>query len=82
MGDDVIVKKCLDLIDEEGKKTLTSDNFAELRPETVMTIVTRDSLDIPTEVVVWKACITWAEAQCRRQGKLVRTRINLRLLHL
>ncbi len=73
MGDDVIVKKCLELIDENGKETLESESFTELRTESLKTLVSRDTLDVPTEVVVWNACVKWAEAECRRQGKQVRS---------
>ena len=71
MGDDVIIKKCLDLIDENGKETLESEAFAELRPEVLKAVISRDSLDVETEVDVWKACTKWAEAECQRQGKSV-----------
>ena len=72
MGDNVIVKKCLELIDENAKETLESESFIELRQESLKTVVSRDTLDVPTEVVVWNACIKWAEAECRRQGRQVR----------
>ena len=71
MGDDVIVKKCLELIDENGKETLESESFKELRQEIVKTVISRDTLDVPTEVDVWKACTKWSEAECQRQGKSV-----------
>ena len=71
MGDDVIVTKCLDLIDRNGRATLASPSFAELRQEIVKRVISRDTLNVPTEVDVWRACIRWAEAECRRQGKLV-----------
>ncbi len=71
MGDDVIVKKCLDLIDRNGRATLASPGFAELSRETVKTVISRDTLDVPTEVDVWGACMKWAEAECKRQGKHV-----------
>ncbi len=71
MGDDVIIKRSLDLIDENGKETLESDGFTELRPEVVKTVISRDTLDVQTEVDVWKACTKWAEAECQRQGKSV-----------
>ncbi len=71
MGDDVIVKKCLELVDANGKETLESESFVGLRQETVKTVICRDTLDVPTEVDVWNACVKWAEAECKRQGKSV-----------
>ncbi len=71
MGDEVIVKTCLELIDDNGKETLMSESFVDLRQETVKTVISRDTLDVPTEVDVWNACVKWAEAECKRQGKLV-----------
>ncbi len=71
MGDDVIMDKCLELIDEQGKETLESESFTELKPEIVKTIISRDTLDVPSEVHVWDACVKWAGAECKRQGKEV-----------
>ncbi len=71
MGDEVIVKTCLELIDENGKETLESEGFVEMRPETVKTVISRDTLDVPTEVTVWNACVKWATAECKRQGNPV-----------
>ena len=72
MGDEVIKEKCLELIDEHGKQTLESESFTELQSETVKTIISRDTLDVPSEVNVWNACVKWADAECKRQGKQVR----------
>ncbi len=71
MGDDDIMNKCLELIDETGKETLNSESFTEVKMETVKSIICRDTLQVPTEVDVWKACMRWAEEECRRQGKQV-----------
>ena len=49
MGDDVIVTKCLDLIDRNGRATLASPSFAELRQEIVKRVISRDTLNVPTE---------------------------------
>ncbi len=72
MDDEKIVTRCLELIDNNAKETLESASFTELRAEVVKTVVSRDTLNVDTEVNVWKACVKWAEAECRRQGKSVR----------
>ncbi len=70
MDDSEIEQKCLELIDENGKKTLKSEGFRMLKHEIVRKIISRDRLEI-NEVDVWLACLDWASAECTRQGKQV-----------
>ncbi len=71
MEDEVIMNKCLQLIDENTTDTFASDSFTELCADVLKTVVSRDTLGVTAETDVWEACIKWAAAECQRQGKEV-----------
>ncbi len=71
MKDEVMIKKCLDVIDVVAQQALESEDFLELRPEAVKAIISRDTLRVDRETDVWQACVRWAESECQRQGKPV-----------
>ncbi|KAH7720573.1 BTB/POZ domain-containing protein 6 [Aphelenchoides avenae] len=55
-------KICLDFIDENAEKVLTSNNFLELEEGHLKAILSRDSLKA-TETVVWGCTVDWAKAK-------------------
>lgn len=74
---DGLLKRCLDLIDEEAKEVLNSEDFEDLDISAVKMIVCRDSLCLKTEAVVLEALLRWSARECKRQ-KLEVTLANRR----
>ena len=59
-------EECLALIDESSLETLKSETFADVTRETVESVVKRDTL-CAEEIDIYNACMTWAEAECKRK---------------
>ncbi len=54
-----------------GTEALASSGFQNITQNTLKKIISRETLNIE-EINVWRACLTWAEHECQRQGKQVR----------
>ncbi len=55
---------------------MESDHFKDIRQDTLLKILSRDTLNVP-ETAVWQAAIQWAEKECSRQGKQVICKLTL-----
>ena len=66
-GEKELEEKCLHLIDETADEALKSEAFSQVNRDTVSKIVQRDTLDVE-EIRIYQASISWAEAECCRQG--------------
>jgi len=62
-----LLKKCLDLIDEEAGQVLTSEDFEDLDISAIKMIVCRDSLCVKTENFVLDSLLRWSSRECKRQ---------------
>ena len=69
-----LMLKCLETIDAQGDEALNSDHFSSLDHESVVSILSRDTLHCE-ELTAFKALEKWAVAQCIRNG-LVRDSIT------
>ena len=59
---------CLQFIDFHAEAILKSPGFLTLKKITVLDIIKRHTLNVPTEMVVFKAVITWSFNDCLRRG--------------
>lgn len=59
---------CLKFIDLHAEDILKSSGFLTLKMITVMDIVKRHTLNVPTEMAVFKAVLTWSFNDCIRRG--------------
>ena len=54
------------MIDEYAQETFESQSFTQLTRKSLQMVVRRDTLEAD-ELGVYRACVQWAEAECRRQ---------------
>lgn len=59
-------EKCWEIIDRETARVLTSESFTEIDHETLLAVLTRDTLTV-LEAELFKAVKRWAEAECNRK---------------
>lgn len=59
---------CLKFIDRHAEEVLKSPAFLKLKSLTVSDIIKRHSLDVPTEIVIFRAILTWGFNDCLRRG--------------
>lgn len=59
-------EKCWEIIDRETARVLSSDSFTEIDHETLLAVLTRDTLTV-LEADLFKAIKRWAEAECNRK---------------
>ena len=59
-------EKCWEIIDRETSKVLSSESFTEVDHETLLAVLTRDTLTV-LEAELFKAVKRWAEAECNRK---------------
>lgn len=62
-----LTRRCWQVIDAQAEVALRSEGFCDIDWPTLDTIVTREALNA-REAVVFEAVLSWAEAECRRQG--------------
>ncbi|XP_075387378.1 BTB/POZ domain-containing protein 6 isoform X2 [Tenrec ecaudatus] len=60
-------QRCWEVIDAQAEMALRSEGFCEIDRQTLEIIVTREALNTK-EAVVFEAVLSWAEAECKRQG--------------
>jgi len=58
--------QCLRMIERNAKDILDSAGFREMPAECLRTILHSDNLGVK-EMVIFRACIRWAECECKRQ---------------
>ncbi|XP_067655543.1 BTB/POZ domain-containing protein 6-like [Haliotis asinina] len=68
--ENLLYKKVMTLVNNNGEKSLQSSGFMALSQELVDKIVESDDL-AAREHVIFTAVNNWAEAQCKRQGREV-----------
>ena len=59
-------EKCWEIIDRETARVLSSEAFTEIDHETLLAVLTRDTLTV-LEAELFKAIKRWAEAECNRR---------------
>lgn len=64
-------------IDKSGDHFLKQPEFSNLHYQDVLDIVTRDTLQVSSENVVYCAIMRWADAECQRKG-LVTEDLNVK----
>ena len=64
-----LVSRCLALIDANAPAVLSSQMIECLPPSVLTLVLCRDSLVVPSEVLVMDALYRWSTAECRRQHK-------------
>ncbi|XP_065762851.1 BTB/POZ domain-containing protein 6 [Muntiacus reevesi] len=62
-----LTQRCWEVIDAQAEMALRSEGFCEIDWQTLEIIVTREALNTK-EAVVFEAVLSWAEAECKRQG--------------
>ncbi|XP_076311019.1 BTB/POZ domain-containing protein 2-like [Tachypleus tridentatus] len=72
-----LLNKCVSIIDYHGDHVLLSGDFENLEKDIVMDIVTRDTIQVQSELTVFNALMNWACQECKRQ-KIELTPMNKR----
>lgn len=62
-----LTQRCWEVIDTQAELALRSEGFCEIDLQTLEIILSRETLNTK-EVVVFEAVVSWAEAECKRQG--------------
>ncbi|XP_054986526.1 BTB/POZ domain-containing protein 6 [Sorex araneus] len=62
-----LTQRCWEVIDAQAEMALRSEGFCEIDWQTLEVIVAREALNT-NEAVVFEAVLSWAEAECKRQG--------------
>ncbi|XP_067894599.1 BTB/POZ domain-containing protein 6-B isoform X3 [Heterodontus francisci] len=62
-----LTQRCWEVIDAQAELALRSEGFCEIDLQTLEIILSRETLNTK-EVVVFEAILSWAEAECKRQG--------------
>uniref|UniRef100_A0A4X1TVK6 BTB domain containing 6 n=2 Tax=Sus scrofa TaxID=9823 RepID=A0A4X1TVK6_PIG len=62
-----LTQRCWEVIDAQAEMALRSEGFCEIDWQTLEIIVMREALNAK-EAVVFEAVLSWAEAECKRQG--------------
>lgn len=73
----VLRQKAMLEIDKSGDHFLKQPEFSNLHYQDVLDIVTRDTLQVSSEKVVYCAIMRWADAECERKG-LVTEDLNVK----
>ncbi|XP_015205798.1 BTB/POZ domain-containing protein 6-B isoform X3 [Lepisosteus oculatus] len=68
-----LTQRCWEVIDAQAELALKSEGFCEIDQQTLEIILTRETLNTK-EAVVFEAVLSWAVAECKRQGLGVTTR--------
>ncbi|KAL5016964.1 hypothetical protein ScPMuIL_006553 [Solemya velum] len=71
-----LFQACQTYILENGERCLQSVTFCKMSKHCVEKVVEADDL-LACELIVWKALVGWAEAECERQGVAI-TDVNIR----
>jgi len=58
--------QCLKMIEKNAKDILDSAGFREIPAQCLRTILASDNLGVK-EIYIFRACIRWAECECKRQ---------------
>ncbi|KAG8013465.1 BTB/POZ domain-containing protein 6 [Nibea albiflora] len=62
-----LTQRCWEVIDAQAELSLGSEGFCEIDLQTLEIILRRETLNTK-EVVVFEAVMSWAAAECKRQG--------------
>uniref|UniRef100_T1JC60 BTB domain-containing protein n=1 Tax=Strigamia maritima TaxID=126957 RepID=T1JC60_STRMM len=62
-----LLLKCLKTIDESAESVLSSDYFQNLDHDIITMILSRDNLQVKSEITTFYAALNWAAAECRRK---------------
>lgn len=75
-----LLHNCLVMIDAYAVEVMTREEFECLEKDDMMTIVSRDSLQINDELILFDCIVRWLKCECRKLGKLVNTETRVELL--
>lgn len=62
-----LMQRCWEVIDAQAELALRSEGFTDIDSVTLESILRRETLNAK-EMVVFEAALSWAEAECQRQG--------------
>ncbi|XP_023203239.1 BTB/POZ domain-containing protein 6-B-like isoform X1 [Xiphophorus maculatus] len=68
-----LTERCWEVIDAQAELALRSEGFCEIDRPTLEIVLQRETLNI-REAAVFQAALSWAAAECRRQGLAVTPR--------
>jgi len=63
-----LLLRCLSVIDSNPAAILRQERFEELNAQEILELASRDTLNLPSESILFSALDRWAAAECRRQG--------------
>ena len=69
IDDEEVIKICWDVIDQRTEEVFQSKSFLEISPNLLLSILERETLSC-REVVLFRAALAWANAECVRKGEL------------
>ena len=61
-----LIFQCLNIIDRQTYHVLTAENFPNVQPSTLETIVHRKYLNLYSEYALYQASLQWATEECSR----------------
>uniref|UniRef100_A0AC34RRQ1 BTB domain-containing protein n=1 Tax=Panagrolaimus sp. JU765 TaxID=591449 RepID=A0AC34RRQ1_9BILA len=75
--EEILLQRCFEMIDKHTDIALAPENVTDIDRTTLMEVLGRSHLDPTSELVVFRAAQSWAEAECERR-ELAPTVENLR----
>lgn len=75
-----LLHNCLVMIDDYAVEVMTREEFECLDKDDMMTIVSRDSLQINDELILFDCLVRWLKCECRKLGKLVNSETRVELI--
>ncbi|VBB31111.1 unnamed protein product [Acanthocheilonema viteae] len=62
-----LIERCLQVIDANTDEALKSSGLRDIDRDTLVTVLKRDELDPSSELVIFKAALSWSKAECQRR---------------
>jgi hypothetical protein len=62
-----LIQRCYEVIDKHTDTVLMPENVTGVDRNTLMEVLSRSHLDPTSELVVFRAAVAWAEAECERR---------------
>ena len=62
-----LVKNCLELIESNTRKAITSKDFKSISQTTLTTLLKLDHMNV-SEVELFRAVLRWSDSQCSKKG--------------
>lgn len=75
-----LISRCYLLLDENADKILRSEAICDLDRETLVSILSRDSLNLTSELTAFEAIQRWSVCQCQRELREIGHKTKLDVL--